>query len=70
MKRKVLAFGPYAPDGFSFGSGNYTKFDGVLAMYHDQGLTPFAFLPESAVSISPPDCLMCAHLPTMELPMI
>ena len=38
MKRKVLAFGPYAPDGF-FGSGNYTKFDGVLAMYHDQGLT-------------------------------
>ncbi len=43
MKRKVLAFGPYAPDGF-FGSGNYTKFDGVLAMYHDQGLTPFKVL--------------------------
>ncbi|MCX4283414.1 4-hydroxythreonine-4-phosphate dehydrogenase PdxA [Duncaniella dubosii] len=43
MKRKVLAFGPYAPDGF-FGSGNYAKFDGVLAMYHDQGLTPFKVL--------------------------
>ena len=43
MKRKVLAFGPYAPDGF-FGSGNYAKFDGVLAMYNDQGLTPFKVL--------------------------
>lgn len=43
MKRKVLAFGPYAADGF-FGSGNYTKFDGVLAMYHDQGLIPFKVL--------------------------
>ncbi len=43
MKRKVLAFGPYASDGF-FGSGNYIKFDGVLAMYHDQGLTPFKVL--------------------------
>ncbi|MCB9360375.1 MAG: 4-hydroxythreonine-4-phosphate dehydrogenase PdxA [Flavobacteriales bacterium] len=33
-------FGPYAADGF-FGSGNYKKFDAVLAMYHDQGLIPF-----------------------------
>lgn len=37
---KILAFGPYPSDGF-FGSGNYTAFDGVLAMYHDQGLAPF-----------------------------
>lgn len=37
---KVLAFGPYSADGF-FGSGAYTKFDGILAMYHDQGLIPF-----------------------------
>lgn len=37
---KIHVFGPYAADGF-FGSGNYRKFDGVLAMYHDQGLTPF-----------------------------
>jgi 4-hydroxythreonine-4-phosphate dehydrogenase len=37
---KILAFGPYAADGF-FGSGNFDKFDGVLAMYHDQGLSAF-----------------------------
>lgn len=36
----VKAFGPFAADGF-FGSGAYTAFDGVLAMYHDQGLAPF-----------------------------
>lgn len=37
---RILAFGPYSADGF-FGAGSYTKFDGVLAMYHDQGLIPF-----------------------------
>ena len=26
------------------GSGNYTHFDGILAMYHDQGLAPFKAL--------------------------
>ncbi len=36
----ILAFGPYSPDGF-FGMGNYNRYDAVLAMYHDQGLTPF-----------------------------
>ena len=36
----VYAFGPFPADGF-FGHGNYKKFDGVLAMYHDQGLAPF-----------------------------
>lgn len=36
----IMAFGPYSPDGF-FGLANYAKFDAVLAMYHDQGLTPF-----------------------------
>lgn len=40
---KIQAFGPYAADGF-FGSGLYAKFDGVLAMYHDQGLAPFKTL--------------------------
>jgi 4-hydroxythreonine-4-phosphate dehydrogenase len=39
----VNAFGPYAADGF-FGSGAYKDFDGVLAMYHDQGLAPFKAL--------------------------
>jgi 4-hydroxythreonine-4-phosphate dehydrogenase len=33
-------FGPFSSDGF-FGSGQFKKFDGVLAMYHDQGLIPF-----------------------------
>ena len=36
----ILAFGPYSPDGF-FGLGHYEEFDATLAMYHDQGLTPF-----------------------------
>lgn len=36
----VLAFGPFPADGF-FGSGVYRRYDGVLAMYHDQGLAPF-----------------------------
>ena len=39
----ILAFGPYPADGF-FGSGAYKQFDGVLAMYHDQGLAPFKAL--------------------------
>lgn len=39
----ILAFGPYAADGF-FGSGAYRGFDGVVAMYHDQGLAPFKTL--------------------------
>ncbi len=39
----MLAFGPYAADGL-FGSGGYRKFDGILAMYHDQGLAPFKAL--------------------------
>ncbi len=39
----ILAYGPYPADGL-FGSGNYTKFDAVLAMYHDQGLVPFKAL--------------------------
>lgn len=41
--QKILAFGPYAADGF-FGSGAFKKFDGILAMYHDQGLAPFKTL--------------------------
>ncbi len=39
----ILAFGPYPADGF-FGSTNYNDFDGILAMYHDQGLIPFKAL--------------------------
>jgi 4-hydroxythreonine-4-phosphate dehydrogenase len=39
----LLAFGPFAADGF-FGSDSFTKFDAILAMYHDQGLIPFKTL--------------------------
>ncbi|KAA6320192.1 4-hydroxythreonine-4-phosphate dehydrogenase [termite gut metagenome] len=39
----LLCYGPYPADGF-MGSGNYTFFDGVLAMYHDQGLVTFKVL--------------------------
>jgi 4-hydroxythreonine-4-phosphate dehydrogenase len=39
-KNGIQAFGPYPADGF-FGSSTYDHFDGVLAMYHDQGLAPF-----------------------------
>lgn len=39
----ILAFGPYPADGF-FGSSALKQFDGILAMYHDQGLTAFKAL--------------------------
>jgi 4-hydroxythreonine-4-phosphate dehydrogenase len=39
----IMAFGPYAADGL-FGSNQVATFDAVLAMYHDQGLTPFKAL--------------------------
>jgi 4-hydroxythreonine-4-phosphate dehydrogenase len=39
----ILAFGPYPADGF-FGSSSRTNYDGILAMYHDQGLTAFKAL--------------------------
>lgn len=40
---KILVFGPFAADGF-FGSTNFKNFDGLLAMYHDQGMLPFKTL--------------------------
>lgn len=40
QEKNILCFGPYAADGF-FGSGDFAHFDGILAMYHDQGLAPF-----------------------------
>lgn len=39
----ILAFGPYAADGF-FAARKHRKYDAVLAMYHDQGLIPFKYL--------------------------
>lgn len=39
-EKGILSFGPFAADGF-FGMGDYRHFDGIVAMYHDQGLAPF-----------------------------
>ncbi len=39
----VLAYGPFPSDGF-FGSSEFNNFDGVLALYHDQGLIPFKLM--------------------------
>lgn len=39
----IMAFGPFPADGF-FGSNAWRKYDGILSMYHDQGLTPFRVL--------------------------
>jgi len=39
----ILALGPFSADGF-FGSDSFTKFDAILAMYHDQGIAPFKAL--------------------------
>ena len=48
----VLCFGPYPADGF-MGSGAFSRFDGVLAMYHDQGLIPFKVMAmESGVNFT------------------
>ena len=42
-KKGMLVMGPFSADGF-FGSSQYSKFDAILAMYHDQGLIPFKTL--------------------------
>ena len=39
----IFCYGPFAADGF-MGSGKYTSFDAILAMYHDQGLAPLKAL--------------------------
>ncbi|MBK8292204.1 MAG: 4-hydroxythreonine-4-phosphate dehydrogenase PdxA [Flammeovirgaceae bacterium] len=38
-----LIFGPFPADGF-FASGQHSKYDGIIAMYHDQGLVAFKTL--------------------------
>ena len=42
-QKDIFCFGPYPADAF-FARGQHEKFDGVLAMYHDQGLIPFKSL--------------------------
>jgi 4-hydroxythreonine-4-phosphate dehydrogenase len=58
----IEVFGPFPADGF-FAFGDYLGYDGILAMYHDQGLIPLKLLAHgggvnitaglSAVRISP-----------------
>lgn len=43
QEQGMLVFGPYSADGF-FGSGEQVHFDGILALYHDQGLIPFKLM--------------------------
>ena len=47
----VLAFGPFAADGF-FASGSFKHYDAILAMYHDQGLAPFKTLTPNGVNFT------------------
>lgn len=47
----VLAFGPFAADGL-FAGGDYVRYDGILAMYHDQGLAPFKSLSPDGVNFT------------------
>ncbi|AWV96999.1 4-hydroxythreonine-4-phosphate dehydrogenase PdxA [Arcticibacterium luteifluviistationis] len=42
-KKGTLVFGTFPSDGF-FATQQWKQFDAVLAMYHDQGLTPFKML--------------------------
>ena len=42
-EKGLLVFGPYSADSF-FTTRNLSAFDGILAMYHDQGLIPFKTL--------------------------
>lgn len=43
VEKEIQVFGPYAADTF-FSNGDYQEFDGVLAMYYEQGLSPFRTL--------------------------
>ena len=51
FRQGVLAFGPFAADGL-FAGGGYAKYDGILAMYHDQGLAPFKSLSPDGVNFT------------------
>jgi 4-hydroxythreonine-4-phosphate dehydrogenase len=45
--QRIDAHGPFPADGF-FAFGTYRSFDGILAMYHDQGLIPLKLLAKGA----------------------
>lgn len=43
QSEKIIVQGPFSADSF-FGGAKFPHFDGVLAMYHDQGLIPFKYI--------------------------
>jgi len=52
QEQHITCFGPIPADGF-FGSGDFARYDGIMAMYHDQGLIPFKTLSmESGVNFT------------------
>ena len=51
FSKGVLAFGHFSADGL-FAGGGYAKYDGILAMYHDQGLAPFKSLSPDGVNFT------------------
>ena len=51
FNKGILAFGPFAADGL-FAGGGYARYDGILAMYHDQGLAPFKSLSPDGVNFT------------------
>lgn len=56
----VCVFGPYLADEF-FANGDFAAFDGILAMYHDQGVAPFnALLPQDSIHYLGGLPLVCA----------
>ena len=69
-KQNVQAFGPYYAEEF-FASYMYEEFDGVLAMYDDQGLLPFNSLaPEYGVKLKAGITAICTttdHGPSFEI---
>ncbi|MBO7287474.1 MAG: 4-hydroxythreonine-4-phosphate dehydrogenase PdxA [Bacteroidales bacterium] len=42
-EKDQLVFGPFSADGF-FGSAAWTKYDGILCMFHDQAMISFKIL--------------------------
>ena len=69
-KQGMMAFGPYAAEEF-FANNQYEQFDGVLAMYDDQGMLPFNSLaPEFGVKLKAGISAVCTttdHGPSFEI---
>ena len=69
-KLKLQAFGPYAAEEF-FAQNMYEQFDGVLAMYDDQGMLPFnALAPEYGVKLKAGITAICTtthHGPSFDI---